>query len=713
MLRMGYGLVAMPLLAAGLASFGVWAQGKAPKPPKHPRTDLVERRALVRPAAEGELKLTPTYTSLSVAWGVMAPVENLVLEYRAKGEDEWRYAPPPPWSPDMLNYRGSILDLKEDTDYEVRVMVDGKVRSTGMARTWKSVVKVAREVTIDPAATEFPLTISERGCAEGWIRYRVKPGTELVNPTAKITVFFTNAEYVVFADSVIRGGLGAAAIQVVDSRHVRIVNCDISRFGNDRVEPRYDQLGGLFGPWNAGKRRYHPGNHCGGIDIAGGAQAVTVERCWIHDANSRAHSWRYSHPYGPMAVRFRDPEGNFVVRWCDFTGSDNHRWDDGIGGGNDFKEFGLLRRDSDVEGNFIAFANDDCVEIDGGQQNIRVMRNRFEGGFMGLSVQGCTVGPSYSYDNAFTGCGEEFGKIGAPVKTSGVDLFGWNPHVFIFGNHFLFGDAERPVSTNKTTAVFHLENNDYAATPSAGWMAAYPRRPLPWTLDTGRIDGVKVAKGKVTPEAVAFTLTCPAGDYASPFTVAKNFDSDWFEVLPASGVIRGGEQIKFTVKFIAGRMSDRRHKRAAFLVRTPEGLSRPVTVYAKTDYMPPFKAEKSGETALYAEFDANHPLKEYVFDVPRAGRYYFMLRGTCRAPKERVSIMASVDGSESEKAPLMFADYPTWTILAPSGTYMSFIRFYDLKPGRHTLKLTGGKMLEHVTLEGLVLTDSPGSFEPR
>ncbi len=704
------------LLSAAVAlcsSVGVFAQGKAPKPPKHPRTEPALRRSLVKPAAEGELKLTPTFTSLSVAWGVNLPVADLALEYRAEGEEIWHQARAPLWDANLLNYRGSIVELKEDTRYEVRIIVGTVTRATGLVQTWKSAVPIAKEVVIDPAAVNFPLVISAKGNADGWIRYRVKPGASLVNPTERPTVLFTNAEYVVFADSVIRGGYGAAGMLVTSSRHVRILNCDIARFGRSQVEPRYDQRGGLFGPWNAKKKRYAPGNHCGGIDIAAGAEAVTVERCWIHDANSRAHSWRYSHPYGPMAVRLRDPEGNFVIRWCDFTGSDDHRWDDGVGGGSDFKETGVFRRDSDIDGNFIAFANDDCLEIDGGQQNIRVMRNRFEAGYMGLSVQGCTVGPSYSYDNAFTGCGEEFGKIGAAVKTSGVDLFDWRPHVFVFGNHFYFGDAALPINTNRPGAVFHLANNEFTARPQAAKVAAYPRRPLPWTLDTGKIDGVKVASGTVTPASVAVTLECPAGDYASPFTVVKNLDCDWFTVSPATGVIRGGERIQFTVAFDGAKMTDRRHKRAAFMVRTPEGLSRPVSVYAETDYAAPFKAEKPGEIALYADFDGAEPFKEYAFEVPKAGRYYFLLRGKCRQAGKKVSISASVDGAETESAPLMFAPYPTWGLMTPSGTYMSFVRYYDFAPGRHTLAFTAGINLDMVELEGLVLTDAPGSFEPR
>ena len=49
-------------------------------------------------------------------------------------------------------------------------------------------------------------------------------------------------------------------------------------------------------------------------------------------------------------------------------------------------------------------------------------------------------------------------------------------------------------------------------------------------------------------------------------------------------------------------------------------------------------------------------------------------------------------------------------VIAPGGTYMSWIRYYDLKKGVHTLELKPNK--GGAAIEGLVLTDAPGSFEP-
>ena len=65
---------------------------------------------------------------------------------------------------------------------------------------------------------------------------------------------------------------------------------------------------------------------------------------------------------------------------------------------------------------------------------------------------------------------------------------------------------------------------------------------------------------------------------------------------------------------------------AAFMIRTEDGISRAVTVYGETDYEQLFWCERPGETAIYAKVDPKNPFGKYSFDVPKDGRYYFMIR---------------------------------------------------------------------------------------
>ena len=715
----------------------VLSQGKPPPRPKRTRLPIEVRRAAIDPAALGALRLVPTFNCISVAYGAAEPRANLSLEWRkADTDDAWRrmeYGCV--WFEDVRNYRGSVYGLAEDTAYAVRLVADGKVLASGAARTWASAVPVARTIEIDPETARYPIVVSDQGTPEGWVRYTAKAGATLRSTTTAPVFVFTNAAYVTLDDAIIRGGRGTSAIELADGHHIRIRNCDIADWGRDDVQPRYDQNGGLFGPWNEKKRRYLPGNHSGGIDIKSGASGVVVERCWIHDAHSRAHAWRYSHPYGPMGIRLSDSGGNIVLRWNDIVGSDFHRWDDGIGGGNDFYEKGTFNRDSDVSGNFIVFANDDALEIDGGQQNVRVFGNRMEGSFMGVSVQGAVVSPSYVFDNVFSGCEEEFDAAGSSIKLSGIDVYGYGPTCYIFDN-VLWGRGgalypgqtqarmivrrnrlhgpEQAVKTHPKAPYFDFTADNATNLPSGSCPAAgnWPKRPVPYVLDTSRIDAVRLTAGVVTPCAVQVKLSCGGAGYRMSFKVCANDDMDWFAVSPAAGVVESSKGIVFTVTFDPARMAGRRMWRGAFLVRTADGFSRPVTLYAETDHVPPFKAEKPSETAIYAAVDPANPYREYSFDVPKDGRYYFMLRARRRAGaagKETVSV--KVDGDEADFSTLQNHAWPTWMILAPGGTYMGWIRYYDFKAGRHTLTLAPGA--GESSIEGLVLTDSPGSFEPQ
>lgn len=142
-----------------------------------------------------------------------------------------------------------------------------------------------------------------------------------------------------------------------------------------------------------------------------------VERCYIHDPVSTADSWYYSHPAGPQAVGM-DKSRSTVLRYNDFIGSDRHRWNDAVEGTGNFHLDGGFNRDGDVYGNMMCFANDDALEIDGGQTNVRVFLNKFEGCLCGVSVQGCMSGPSYVFRNLLVNMGDERGLAGQTIKTS-------------------------------------------------------------------------------------------------------------------------------------------------------------------------------------------------------------------------------------------------------------------------------------------------------
>ena len=689
------------------------------------------------------LSLRPTFNSCSVEMDAQNPIPGLRIEYRKRGDIKWTGVEPLPYYKDQPGYRTSLLHLQENTTYECRVVVNGTQHGLTRFRTWKSNVPVAKTVILDPAKLSFPVKINAKGSPTGWIRYTVPKGTVLENRGKTVTFLIDGAQYVLLDDIVMKGpNIHDGAINVKNSEGVRIRNCEISDWGRVGTM-RFD----LKGKPAIGDKVI---NFDGAIKIFKGSSKVVVERCYIHDPAGHSNSWRYSHPSGCEAVILYKPDHSTVLRYNDFVASDLHRFNDAVESFGNFDKDGGFNRDADVNGNFMAFCNDDCIELDGGQRNVRCFDNRFEGALVGVSIQGCMQSPSFVFNNVFSGLGEEFGRRGLSLKV-GSGMHGPEARAYFFEN--LLGPNTAGIGFMQTLEL-HVRNN--VMDKSAGFSSRdsspksetvdnvmnvrydeadlpelYPFRPCPFVLSRQRFTNPEM-QFSVTLKAL------PELKDSVRFDVRRNTDFYWFEVSPSIGVLHAGEEIELNVKLLTDRMQDRRYWRGAFLVRTEDGLSRPCTIYKETDFIPPFKADKPGDIAVYV--DAFHPASgspeivddktapegkavifrkgsdrtlEYEFTVPKTGRYYIMLHGSGRPFSD---IQASVndsdfDRSEHETNP----DFMTWTVLSPGGTFNLRIAYYDLQAGKPArLKLRSGtnNNTKTLSIDGIVVTDNPKSFEP-
>ena len=692
---------------------------KGQKPPP-----MEERLRQIKPAKAGELRLVPTYVSCSMCWGVKGEVAGLRLDYRAVGSDDWRTAEKPMYFDDAENYRGSIFDLDEDTDYEARLVADGETLAAGTFRTWRSDVPVAKTIELDSATTNYPIVISDHGASDGWIRYTAKPGTVLGSDaiTNSAIIVVRDAENVILDGLVVQGGGGGrnSAVFVEKSKGVRIRNCEIFGFGRVGRQVFTDKARGFFYENPKGLSDPDPGraiNWDAGVMIYPETEEVTVERCYIHDPRGRSNAWYYSHPAGMQGIFVYRANGSIVLRWNDIVGSDLHRWNDAIEGCDNFRADGGFNRDSDIYGNFCIYANDDCIELDGGQQNVRCFRNRFEASFTDVSIQGCMVSPVYLYENLLAPCGDEFGQSGPCLKTYGFDRYWYAPYVYLRGNWFA-ASGYKP-SLGPTSRWDWREGNVFVTNDVPADVAArLPARDLPFLLDRGIIRGIKVSgSAAAEPE----TQVVARSMKPQPFRIRKNFDSDWFTVSPAEGTLEIGDNV-FTITFHPAKMTGRRRWRGAFLVRTPEGLSRCVSVYAeKTDFEQSARPITSMRTVYVTPEEpiglgpspSDAAPVEVAFDIAEEGDYWFFARG--KADWGRARINMSVDDSAFKTALLtMWRSHAAWNILRPGASeYTSGdgLNAFHLKPGRHVLRLLPYK--GPVTILDVAASDDPLAFEPR
>ena len=115
-----------------------------------------------------------------------------------------------------------------------------------------------------------------------------------------------------------------------------------------------------------------------------------------------------------------EKRGQFIIRNNRLYGSDDKRFNDVIEGRKNAWRVGGFVRDSAIYGNYIAYANDDLIEIDGGQSNVLVYDNELTQGYVGISIAPNRLGPSYIFHNLIYNLGDERGREWTSIKAGGL-----------------------------------------------------------------------------------------------------------------------------------------------------------------------------------------------------------------------------------------------------------------------------------------------------
>lgn len=281
------------------------------------------------------------------------------------------------------------------------------------------------------------------------------------------------------------------------------------------------------------------------------------------------------------------------------------------------------------------------------------------------------------------------------------------------------------------------ENPDAGAFGGDG-APALPLRPVPVVLNQGKM---MFAAGK-TEMSLAAQNT---GNVPVEFRIAQNRDFDWFEVLPASGKINPGEGVSFRVKLDPARFAKQPLMRGAFLVRFADGLSCPVSVYAKTGWTMPlkphggkdfavyFNPEKTDAKRVFPRLDPSRGPEEdgmvqlprrgepakpgspeclsFEFEVPKDGFYGVFVR--C-APPEPVGLHDSFFYSFDEQ-PMRRGDFSParsgearWFMVSEAVGHQESRGAFFLKAGRHVLHIAPR---EETRIGLIAITDNLYAFE--
>jgi len=654
------------------------------------KKDLEEIKTYQKaPKSRKAFELVPLFNSCSYYF--VTPKKQAVNAFFRKQGRDWQKVLTPVWINEEQMYRGSIVGLDENTNYEFKILSGAKVLGTKSFKTWSPKVPIAKTIVLNDKNFKGYLKIQTKASPKGWIKYTADPGFILKNNSKKPLIELLEAKYIILEGLTLQGG-GSSAVLVRNCDSVRFLNCDISGWGRVGVQ-RFDKDGKYY------TKKGRAINNDAGIYLSKSKNTV-IERCYFHDPRNTANSWRYSHPAGPEGMMINRPEST-VVRYNDFIGSDEHRWNDAIEGAGNFYKDGGFNRDADIYGNMMTMANDDCVEIDGGQQNVRVFLNKFENALCAVSIQGCMSGPSYVYRNLIANMGDEFAKAGQLIKSSS-HYAGKDAVSFIFNNTVLGNGTSLPlhrlfkiVAKNnifsgksgirgrkyckKAETDYNLVTAEKESHEKHGIFGKYPEfkdekaglftpqkscstvgkgvatdnfttgdkvdigafqqgenlilpyRPIPVSLDKYQLN--------FSPEnnkAQKVLASVGGKGFSSAYKIRKNKVFKWFTVTPASGKLSSGNKINFTVKLNPELMKKRSIYRGVFLIRLANGYSRPVSIYAKTDIKQLVKPFKKGIFTLYIESEKPVSKNDYTIseDKNASGGKCIYVEGKRKQPVE-------------------------------------------------------------------------------
>lgn len=401
-------------------------------------------------------KLNATYENISYYFYGKECDEAFVF-YKEKGKDYWRLADKPVYSNSDNVYKGSICYLDEGKEYDVKIEFYNEhnlvTRQKGKVATKNSNVRIAKTIKLSDCIGKdsiYGLYFKGiKGSKDGYIRIIgdidiVSEGNGdryiLENEVSKDKVrtqsvenldyalLMHSCEYVILEGFNVKGGKEAAVTIYGESNNIILRDFDISKYGPDvsyygENGVPYDKEG------NAVIRKY-------GLKLIN-CYDILFEKSKIHSPKADASNWnsKYdssTHPKGNSGIELMRIKGGIVIRNNEIMGSKNAYLMDCIEGWRNEYEEGGIYADGDIYGNTFRYANDDAIELDGGQENIRVYDNYFTDCLCGVSVSPNYKGPSYIFRNTFTSMKDSEGKASQCIKTV------WNGEVKDGGYTFIY-----------------------------------------------------------------------------------------------------------------------------------------------------------------------------------------------------------------------------------------------------------------------------------
>jgi hypothetical protein len=195
--------------------------------------------------------------------------------------------------------------------------------------------------------------------------------------------------------------------------------------------------------------------------------------------------------------------------------------------------------------------------------------------------------------------------------------------------------------------------------------------------------------------------------------------------------------VTFTVTLVPDKMRNSSVFRGAFLIRLANGYSRAVMVYAETDAVPVVKPSREGAFVKYIEAetpfgtqarasvpdalasggaclllsgDTSKGTAEYRFSVPKAGKYFVLMRIRSDEPvATHDSVRFALDDGSLDEACLLSAASWGWSLAAHNRKQrLTRLQAFEVSAGEHVLKLAPR---DSIYIDLIAVTDNPAMFD--
>jgi hypothetical protein len=367
---------------------------------------------------------------------------NCKVFYREQDDTNWHQALDLVYDKKDQEYRGSIVGLIPDRNYEIKLAYQNQEQFV-QSGTLSEKFPVGKVSYI--SSSSVPLQITESGSSTAWHLITPPEGT-------RSTIDVRNAfDYntVIDADYVIIRGLEFknAAIHGIliksGRHHIVVEDCHITFWGR------------VGGPRSFGNE----GGYDSGIYAEQAVGNLIIQRNLIEKPRGCSNDWDTGHPNGPQAISLFNSTGGNIIRYNDLISTPDHSFNDIFGGGSNFSDAGSPNRDSDIYGNILRSSHDDAIESEGANMNVRIWGNYIHDTFQYIATASTSKGPLYIFRNVFGETRKSFRFLGGSmIKTGSRGEYGGG-RKFIFHNTALQPNGPLHVFSNHADPNCVTRNN--------------------------------------------------------------------------------------------------------------------------------------------------------------------------------------------------------------------------------------------------------------